>query len=149
MKQTLIGLMLFASCLVTADELKPETGELAKILSSLIVVHEPIHFDEQNYMVKFYGHYSNDHCAVAEYCRGLLELLVITTELDSEGPVNSLYRLPKKHEWVVEKWEHLINHKQGIYLKAITFENNKPNAVATEESFLLSTTWIKAEINAL
>ena len=137
------------SCTISAEELKLEEGELGEILSNLVVVHEPILFEDYGYSVKFFGYVSNSHCAAAQYCRNLIELLVVTTELDDEGPVTSLYRIPKKHEWKVEKWKHLPNGKQAIYLKAISYENNSPDSKSKEKRFILTTTWTKAELNAL
>jgi hypothetical protein len=146
----LILLIFILSTPVQAEELKPADDiELTHILSRLVVVHDPVHFEEQGYSVKFYGVDFGGHCAEAQYCRGLVELLIVTTEMGDEGPVSNLYRLPKKHIWTVHKWEHLKSGKQGIYLKATTFENNQPNAQSTEEEFLLTTTWLKVELKAL
>lgn len=81
--------------------------------------------------------------------RSIVELLIVTTEMGDEGPVSNLYRLPEKHAWAVQKWEHLKSGEQGIYLKSTTFESNRPDSQSTEEIFLLTTTFLKAELNAL
>ncbi len=148
----LIGLFIVAvlvSCFARAEVLKSEESELAEILSNLVIIHDEIEFEKQGYSIKFFGNVSFSHCAVAEYCRSLTELLVVISEQDIEGPVISLYRLPKKHMWGVVKWEQLDNGKQGIYLSARSYNNKLPNSTATSESFLLATTWLSAEINAL
>jgi len=143
-------IFIFLSLPTSALELKPvDDFKLTHILSRLVIVNEPIHFDEQGYSIKFYGVDFGGHCAEAEHCRGLVELLVVTTEMGDEGPVSNLYRLPEKHAWAVQKWEHLKSGAQGIYLKSTTFESNRPNAQSTEEVSLLITTFLKAELNTL
>jgi hypothetical protein len=132
-----------------ADELKPEDGKLGQVLNNLVSIHSPIQFKTQGYSIKFFGNVSNDHCAAALNCRSLVEPLIVVSELDFEGPIVSLYRLPKKHEWEIEKWEHLVIGKQGIYLKAVTYQDNQPDSTSSEEYYLLKTTWSSAEINVL
>ena len=143
-------IFIFFSLSTSALELKSvDDFKLTHILSRLVVVNKPIHFYEQGYSIKFYGVDFGGHCAEAEYCRGLVELLVVTTEMGDEGPVSNLYRLPEKHSWVVQRWEHLKSGEQGVYLKSTTFESNRPGSQSTEEMFLLTTTFLKAELNAL
>ena len=143
-------ILLFFPLLSQAEELKrDENFELANVLSSLEIISDAIVFKEQGYEVKLYGYVSYDHCSANYYCRGLTQLLISTIELGTEYPVISLYKLPSKHSWRLEKWEHLANHKQGLYIEATSYENDKPESAHKTERFLLSLTFMDAEVNAL
>lgn len=102
MKSIILFIVLGMSLPGLAYELEAEPdSKLADLLARLVIVHEPVVFQEQGYMVKFYGHDFGGHCAEEQYCRSLVELLIVTTEIEDEGPLSNLYRLPKSHKWEV------------------------------------------------